>query len=93
MDYPKDKTIIQLFESQVEKTPNNTAVVFGNQKLTYKELNEKANSLAYYLRNNGIQRRDIVAVILNRTPELIISIFAILKIRWRIFANLFRNTK
>ncbi len=41
--YPEDKTIIQLFEEQVEKTPDNIAIVFENQKLTFKELNEKAN--------------------------------------------------
>jgi len=79
MDYPKDKTIAQLFEEQVEKTPDNIAVVFENQKLTYKELNEKANSLAYYLRNNEINRNDIVGIMVNRSLEMIISILAVLK--------------
>jgi len=79
MDYPKDKTIAQLFEEQVEKTPDNIAVVFENQKLTYKELNEKANSLANYLRNNEINRNDIVGIMVNRSLEMIISILAVLK--------------
>ena len=51
VDYPKDKTVIDLFELQVEKTPNNLAVIFGGTELTYQRLNEKANQLAHYLRN------------------------------------------
>ncbi|MGN1299484.1 MAG: amino acid adenylation domain-containing protein [Candidatus Scatovivens sp.] len=78
-DYPKDKTISQLFEEQVEKTPNNIAVVFEDQKLTYTELNEKANQLANYLRNNRIGRNDIVGIMVNRSLEMIIAILAVLK--------------
>ena len=78
-DYPRDKTITQLFEEQVEKTPDNIAVVFENNCLTYKELNEKANSLAYYLREQGIERNDIVGIMVNRSLEMIISILAVLK--------------
>lgn len=79
MDYPKDKTISQLFEEQVEKTPNNIAIVFGENKLTYTELNEKANSLAYYLREQQIGRNDIVGIMVNRSLEMIVSILAVLK--------------
>ncbi len=78
-DYPKDKTISELFEEQAKKTPNNTAVVFGMQKLTYKELNEKANSLAYYLRENGIETNNLVGVMVNRSLEMIIGMLAVLK--------------
>ena len=78
-DYPKDKTIAELFEEQAKKTPNNTAVVFGMQKLTYKELNEKANSLAYYLRENGIETNNLVGVMVNRSLEMIIGMLAVLK--------------
>ena len=78
-DYPKDKTIAELFEAQAKKTPNNTAVVFGMQKLTYKELNEKANSLAYYLRENGIETNNLVGVMVNRSLEMIIGMLAVLK--------------
>ena len=78
-DYPKDKTIAELFEAQAKKTPNNTAVVFGMQKLTYKELNEKANSLAYYLRKTGIVTNDLVGVMVNRSLEMIIGMLAVLK--------------
>lgn len=78
-DYPRDKTITQLFEEQVEKTPDNIAVVFENQKLTYRELNEKANSLACYLRENGIERNNIVGIMVKRSLEMIVSILAVLK--------------
>lgn len=78
-DYPKDKTIAQLFEEQVEKTPDNIALVFGNEQLTYRELNERANSLAYCLRNKGIGRNDIVGIMVNRSLEMIVSILAVLK--------------
>ena len=78
-DYPKDKTIAQLFEEQVEKTPDNIAVVFENQQLTYRELNERANSLAYYLRDKGLGRNDIVGIMVNRSLKMIISIFAVIK--------------
>ena len=79
MDYPKDKTISQLFEEQVEKTPNKIAIVFENKKLTYKELNEKANQLANYLRRSGIKPNDIVGIMLPRSLELLISIIGVLK--------------
>ena len=80
MEYPKNKTVTQLFEEQVEKAPNNVAIIFENQELTYKELNEKANSLAYILRNNyNIGKNDIVGIMVNRSLEMVISILAVLK--------------
>ena len=57
-EYPDNKTIHQLFEEQVEKTPDNIAVVYEGEQLTYKELNERSNRLAYYLISFGyIPRR------------------------------------
>ncbi|WP_310473133.1 AMP-binding protein, partial [Clostridium botulinum] len=58
--YPKDRTIHELFEDQVERAPNNIAVVFEDKKLTYRELNERANSLAMVLRGNGVKADSIV---------------------------------
>ena len=78
-DYPKDKTIVDLFEEQVEKTPDNIAVVFEDQKLTYRELNEKANQLAYVLQKNNVKIGDIIGVFMPKSLDLIISIFSILK--------------
>lgn len=79
-EYPKDKTVVDLFEEQVEKTPDNIAVVFENQKLTYRELNEKANQLAWYLKERGIEKDSIIATCMNRNINLIISIIATLKL-------------
>ena len=79
VDYPKDKTIVDLFEEQVEKTPDNIAVVFGNQSLTYKELNEKANQLANHLLNVKIEKGNIIGILLNRSLEMVIGLLAILK--------------
>lgn len=79
MDYPKNKTIATLFEEQVLLTPDNTALVFENKSLTYKELNEKANQLAYFLRANGIKNNSIVGIMVNRSLEVIIAILAVLK--------------
>ena len=56
-DYPKDKCIHQLFEEQVEKTPNAIAVVFEDQRLTYRELNQRANQLAHYLTTRACNQR------------------------------------
>ena len=79
VDYPKDKTIVDLFEEQIEKTPDNIAVVFEDEKLTYKELNEKANSLARYLINQDIKPGTVIGLRLNKRLEMIIGILAIIK--------------
>ncbi|MFP7658500.1 amino acid adenylation domain-containing protein, partial [Chryseobacterium proteolyticum] len=78
--YPKDKTIIDLFEEQVEKTPDNTAVVFEQKAFTYHELNELSNQLAYYLRENySIQADDLIGIKLDRSENLIVAVLGILK--------------
>ncbi|MCJ8174444.1 AMP-binding protein, partial [Clostridium botulinum] len=79
VDYPKDKIIHELFEAQVEKTPDNVAVVFEDKKLTYRELNERANSLAMVLRGNGVKADSIVGIMVERSLEMIVGIMAILK--------------
>ncbi|MBP2654775.1 MAG: non-ribosomal peptide synthetase [Firmicutes bacterium] len=78
-DYPKDKTIQEIFEDQVAKNPDNIAIVFKEQKLTYKELNNKANKLALALRNKGVKAGRIVGMMVERSPEMIIAIMGILK--------------
>ncbi len=79
VDYPKDKTIHQLFEEQVERTPNNIAVLYEDKQLTYRELNEKANQLAGVLRNKGVVADSIVGIMANRSLEMVIGIMGILK--------------
>ncbi|MCY9393355.1 amino acid adenylation domain-containing protein, partial [Bacillus haynesii] len=77
-EYP-NQTIYRLFEEQAEKTPDLAAVVCGNDKLTYRELNEKSNQLARYLRNKGVKADTIVAIMAERSPEMVIGIMGILK--------------
>lgn len=79
LPYPNNKTVVDYFEEQVSKTPDNIALVFQNRKMTYKELNKRANSLARYLNNNGIGQGSIVGILLNRSFEMIIAILAVLK--------------
>ena len=79
VEYEEKKSISQAFEEQVEKTPDNVAICFGDKELTFKELNEKANSLARYLREKGIGRNDIVGIMVSRSLEMIIGILAVIK--------------
>ena len=78
-EYPQDKCIHQVFEAQANQTPNNIAVVFEDQRLTYAELNTKANQLAHYLQELGIANDQVVGIYLERSLEFIISLLAILK--------------
>jgi amino acid adenylation domain-containing protein len=82
-DYPKNQTIIDLFQTQVEKTPNNIAVVFENQQLTYQQLNEKANQLAHHLltiKNQAeMPNNPLIAIAVERSLEMVIGLLGILK--------------
>ena len=78
-DFPKDKCIHQLFEEQVEKSPDAIALVFEDQQLSYRELNSRANQLAHYLRKRDVQPDSIVALCMNRSLELVIAILGVLK--------------
>lgn len=78
-DYPRDKTIHQLFEEQAAKTPDDIAVVFENKELTYSRLNTRANQLAALLRDKGVEPGVIVGIMVNRSLELVVGILAILK--------------
>ena len=77
--YDKTKTISQLFEEQVKRTPDKIAVVFENKMLTYSELNEKSNQLANYLRSKNVVTNNIIGIMLPRSLELIIAILGVLK--------------
>jgi len=77
--YPRNKTIPQLFQEQVEQRPDAVAVVFGHERLTYAELNTRANQLARRLRKSGVGPDVLVAVCLERSCELIIALLGILK--------------
>ncbi|MCC5666157.1 amino acid adenylation domain-containing protein [Nostoc sp. CHAB 5784] len=78
-DYPQEKCIHQLFEAQVEKTPDAVAVVFENQQLTYRELNNRANQLAHYLQKLGVKPEELVAICVERSLEMVVGLLGILK--------------
>ncbi|HEX3048370.1 MAG TPA: amino acid adenylation domain-containing protein [Bacillota bacterium] len=78
-EYPSDKIVYRMFEDQVEKSPEHKAVVFADQSLTYRELNGKANQLAWRLREKGVKPGCIVGIIVNRSLEMLIGILGILK--------------
>ncbi|UNY98318.1 amino acid adenylation domain-containing protein [Zhouia spongiae] len=79
VDYPKEKCIHQLFEDQSEKTPDNVAVVFEGDSLTYRELNERSNQLAYYLQSKGVKAESLVGICVERSLEMIVGLLGILK--------------
>ncbi|MCA2665784.1 MAG: amino acid adenylation domain-containing protein [Microcystis sp. M114S2] len=78
-DYPLDKCIHQLFEEQVERTPDNIAVVFEDQQLNYRELNARANQLAHYLQNLGVGPDVLVGICVERSLEMMVGLLGILK--------------
>ncbi|MEQ7052119.1 non-ribosomal peptide synthase/polyketide synthase [Paenibacillaceae sp. P-4] len=78
-DYPRDKTIHRLFEEQVERTPDAIAVTGTDGFLTYQELNERANSLAWVLRAEGIGADKLVGIMAERTTDMLVGLIAILK--------------
>lgn len=72
--------IHQLFEVQVKRSPEATALTFGTQQLSYQQLNERANQLAYYLKNQyGIGPDTLVGICLERSPDMVIALLAVLK--------------
>ncbi|NEP13292.1 MAG: amino acid adenylation domain-containing protein [Symploca sp. SIO2C1] len=79
VDYPQDKCIHQLFEEQVEKTPDAVAVVFDSEQLTYRELNCRANQLARYLQNLGVKPESLVGICIERSLEMMVGLLGILK--------------
>jgi amino acid adenylation domain-containing protein len=79
VDYPRDKCVHQLFEEQVERTPDARAVVFEDQSLSYGELNRRANQLAHYLRKLGVGPDVLVGVCMERSLEMVIGLLGILK--------------
>ncbi len=78
-EFSQNQLIHQLFEQQVKINPNNIAVVYENQQLTYKELNTRANQIADYLQQHGVVPETIVAICLERSLEAIIAIIGVLK--------------
>jgi len=77
--YPKEKCIQELFEEQVEKSPEAVAVVYEEEQLTYGELNRRANRLGHYLRELGVQPDGRVGICVERSLEMVVGLLGILK--------------
>jgi amino acid adenylation domain-containing protein len=79
VDYPRDRCIHELVENQVERTPNAVAVSFQSQKLTYRELNARANQLAHYLKKLGVAPEKLVGIFVDRSLDMVVGLLGILK--------------
>jgi amino acid adenylation domain-containing protein len=77
--YPQDVCLHHLFAAQVEQAPDAVAVVFEGDRLTYAELDQRANQLAHYLCQHGVQPNTFVGVCAERSLELVIALYAVLK--------------
>ncbi|HYC29201.1 MAG TPA: condensation domain-containing protein, partial [Chitinophagaceae bacterium] len=77
--YPADKTILDLFHEQVCSRPGAEAIVFRQEILTYYELDERSGRLAHYLRKKGVRKETGAAICLERGPEVVIAMLAVLK--------------
>jgi amino acid adenylation domain-containing protein len=78
-EFPSDKCVQQLFEEQVKRTPDAVAVVFGEERLTYADLNRRANQLAWYLEQRGVGADTIVGVLMERSVEMLVALLGSLK--------------
>jgi amino acid adenylation domain-containing protein len=77
--YAGEQCIHRLFEEQVQRSPETTAVVDGAQRLSYRELNERANQLAHYLSAQQVGPESVVGICLDRSIEMIVALLAVLK--------------
>ena len=78
-EYPREKCVHQLFEEQVARTPEKIAVVYEKEKLTFDELNSRANQLARYLISRGVNSGTLVGICVDRSLEMIIGLLGIIK--------------
>ncbi|MEH2191207.1 MAG: amino acid adenylation domain-containing protein [Nostoc sp.] len=78
-DYQNDSCLHQQFELQVERTPEAVALVFEQERLTYRELNQRANQLAHHLQTMGVKPEVLVGIYLERSVDMVVSILGILK--------------
>ena len=78
-DYDKELSLTKIFESNAQNFPNKTAVIFEDQKLTYAELNNRANVIAEKLITSSVTKNDIVGIMLNRSIDLLPAVWGVLK--------------
>jgi len=80
VNFRSDLCTHELFEAQVERTPDATAMVWQEQQLTYRELNSRANRLAHYLRKRGAGPGSLIGICMQRSSEMLLSVIATLKV-------------
>jgi len=78
-DYPREKTIVEIFEKYVKLYKNSDAVIYKEDRLTFAKLNKKVNQLARLLRRKGVHRESRVGIFLDRKIEVVVSMLAVLK--------------
>lgn len=79
IDFPQVQCLHQLFVAQVERTPDNIAVVYADQQITYSQLNNQANQLAHYLQKLGVKPDVMVGICMERSLEMVIALLGVLK--------------
>jgi amino acid adenylation domain-containing protein len=79
VDYQSEHLLHKAFEEQVSRTPDNVAVIFDRQRLTYRELDERANQLAHHLKKSGVGPDVFVGICAERSVEMVIGLLGILK--------------
>lgn len=77
--YPAERLMHQLVENHAEKSPESIAVICGGEQVTYEQLNKQANQLAHYLTSLGVEQASLIGVCMERSMEMVVSLFAILK--------------
>ncbi|MDN5217534.1 amino acid adenylation domain-containing protein, partial [Fulvivirgaceae bacterium BMA12] len=80
VDYPEEYTVVDLFEQQVQRTPDHVSIISYQGHFTYRQLNEQANQVAHYLHQHYHDRKLIVGLMMERSPQLIIGILGVLKV-------------
>ena len=78
-DYPKDQTFVQLFSKKAAQHPDQIALVFEEEVLTYDELENRSNQLAHHLYKKGIPKDALVALLMDRSPEMVITMLGVMK--------------
>ena len=78
-DYPQQSCIHELFEQQALRTPDQVAVVFDKERVSYRELNERSNQLAHYLRRRGVGPESLVGIMMERSAAMVVTLLGILK--------------
>ena len=78
-DFPRDQSIDRLFEFQVKKTPDALAIEWEKERITYRELNQRANQLAHYLQKQGVDSGKLIGIYLERSLEMFVALLGVLK--------------